>query len=305
MNRRLLLVLIALCTCISLTSGALAEGITPIGQPAPGGNGNIVEVTRYTWLGTNIVRHDILIDTAIAGDPQTAANYVTGPEPQASLNCQATSDQPEVVAQFCLNSWSWPESAMPVRVKYNPVDPAGLDVPSAIGPIQNAIEQWSSVTPNFSYVFDGTTTARPTACDTDASVDGINTIAWVDGIAGVKGILAQTCTVRTPEGALQGFDMEISSNIPWSIDTPTPPKTYDLYSNMLHEMGHGAGLAQSQYSSAVMYSSLNSATEKRTLTPDDIAALEAKYGDSTQEGNPVVVGPHDAYKLNVPGIIHD
>jgi len=296
MNRRYLLALIAIVACVTFSTGALADGITPIGStPAPS-NGSIIDVTRITQQGTNFVRRDIMIDTNVVADPQAAADQVAGTEGQTSPTCFATPDQSEVVAQYCLNSWSWPAGTMPVKVKYNPVDPGGASVPSALGPIQNAIQQWSSVTPNFTYLFDGTTTAGPTACDSDSNADGINTIAWVDGINGVKGILAQTCTVRNPDGALVEFDMQINSNIPWSIGDPTPPNTYDLYSNVLHEMGHGAGLAHSQYPNAVMYASLNSATEKRSLTPDDMDALDAKYGSIPAAG---------PYRVVAPGIIRD
>ncbi|HKS92494.1 MAG TPA: matrixin family metalloprotease [Tepidiformaceae bacterium] len=277
MNRRYLLALIAIIACVAFSTGALADSITPVGAPTGTSNGSIVDVTRYSLQGSNVVRRDIMVDTRIAADPQAAADQVAGTA-NDTPTCVATADQGQAVAQYCLNSWTWPAGAMPVRVKYNPVDPGGVDVPSALGPIQNAIQQWSSVTPNFTYLYDGTTTARPTACDSQSDADGINTIAWVDGINGVKGILAQTCTVRDTSGALVEFDMQINSNIPWSIADPTPIHSYDLYSNILHEMGHGAGLAHSQYANAVMYASLNSATEKRTLTADDTAALLAKYG---------------------------
>lgn len=296
MNRRLLLALVTIVSCFGLSSGALAGGITPIGDLPSTPTGPIVEVTRFTRQGDNVLRRDILIDTSIAGDPQAVADQLTQNEAPAPVTCATTPTQSEVVAQYCLNSWSWPESSMPVHVKYNPLGPDGTTVPSALGPIENAIQQWSSVTSNFKYVYDGATSRRPTTCESESNADGVNTIAWVDGIGGTYGILAQTCTVTNPAGALVEFDLEINTNVPWSIDNPTPPGKYDLYSNMLHELGHGAGIAHSQYASAVMWSSLNTATEKRTLTADDIAALQAKYGGALQSGQ---------YRVNVPGLIHD
>lgn len=301
MNRPLLLLLIALFACIAFSSGALADGITPIGSK-PSASGGIIEIQRETWLGPDILHRDIVIDTRIVPDPVAAANRLSGTENQASLNCQSTPNQPEaVVAQYCLNAWSWSPSAMPVHVSYNPTDPGGVAVPSAVGPIENAVQQWSSVTPNFQYVYDGSTTLRPTACGSEANADGVNTIAWVDGIDNSPGILAQTCTVRTADGHLLEFDMQINSQIPWSIDDPTPPGMYDLYSNVLHELGHGAGIAHSQYASSDMWSSLASATEKRTLTPDDAAALLANYRAALQ----VPLASHNAFRVMVPGIMHD
>jgi hypothetical protein len=285
MMRRWLIPVLAAVMCLAFMQGAAADGITPVGSQDSGASGAVVDIVRITPAGENVLRRDILVDTTQVEDPEAAADQVAGvPESQAGPNCQSTPQQDEVVAEYCLNVWAWPSTAMPVRVKYNPDDPGGAAVPSAIEPIQNAIEQWSSVTQNFKYLFDGTTTARPTACDDQSNADGINTIAWVDGIGGVNGILAQTCTVRQPDGALVEFDMQLNANMAWSIDTPTPSQTYDLYSNILHEMGHGAGIAHSQYPSAVMFQSLNPATEKRTLTPDDEAALKAKYDAPAQSG---------------------
>jgi hypothetical protein len=237
-----------------------------------------------------------MVDTTLAGDAEVAADQLVAPESQTAPTCVSTPQSADVVAEYCLNDWSWPTTDMPVRVKYNPTDPGGADVPSAIDPIQNSIQQWSSVTPNFSYLFDGTTTARPTACEDQSNADGINTIGWVDGIGGVNGILAQTCTVRTPEGVLVEFDMELNAKMAFSIDTPTPPRSYDLYSNMLHEMGHGAGIAHSQYVGAVMFQSLDLATEKRQLTADDIDALKAKYE---------AAGASDAYHVIIPDLARD
>jgi hypothetical protein len=293
--RRFVIALSAALLGLTFATGALADGITPVGTPPPA-PGSIVDVVRYTAAGGHIVRHDIMVDTSIVADPEFAADQVVGAAAQTSPTCASTPQPQGAVAEYCLNSWSWPAAAMPIRVKYNPVDPGGSDVVSIVAPLQAAIDAWSAVTPNFSYLFDGVTTARPTACEDESNADGINAVAWVDGIGGVNGILAQTCTVRTPDGALVEFDLEINAKMAWSVDTPTPPKTYDLYSNLLHELGHGAGLAHSQYPSAVMFQSLNAATEKRALTPDDIAGLEAKYNASGQGG---------AYHVIIPGLIRD
>lgn len=293
--RRLLFWTVLAVIALSTATGALADGVTPIGSPSPAA-GAVIDIVRYTAAGEFIVRHDILVDTSIAPDPDAAADQVVASQADTSVTCVDTSDPADAVAQYCLNSWAWPASAMPIRIRYNPEAPAGQTVVSAIGPIQNAVEQWSSVTPNFTYLFDGTTTARPTLCDDNSNIDGLNTVAWVAQIGDTPGILGQTCTARTPDGALAEFDMQISTQVPWSIDQPTPHRTYDLYSNLLHEFGHGAGIAHSQSPNAVMYFSLNTATEKRQLRPDDIAALQAKYGTPAQSG---------AYRVTIPGLIRD
>ena len=57
----------------------------------------------------------------------------------------------------------------------------------------------------------------------------------------------------------------------------------DLVSIVTHEVGHFIGIAHSPIPSAVMYYSYALGSIKRTLTPDDIAAVCAIYPPSVQK----------------------
>jgi hypothetical protein len=57
----------------------------------------------------------------------------------------------------------------------------------------------------------------------------------------------------------------------------------DLVSIVTHEVGHFLGIAHSPYPSAVMYYSYETGSLKRTLQPDDIAAVCAIYPPDRQK----------------------
>lgn len=73
----------------------------------------------------------------------------------------------------------------------------------------------------------------------------------------------------------------------------TPPAEWDLYSTVLHELGHGLGLGHGLPSS-VMSSTLAPGTQRRALTEDDLAGLRALYGE-----------PDFAYRMTAPGAARD
>ena len=177
---------------------------------------------------------------------------------------------------------------MPISVSYN----ATLESPrpSLAAPIQNAVDQWSSATPStFRFVYAGTTSAHTGACDGDGVPDGVNTIAYVTTLQ--PGILGQTCTLTaedsgSSQAVLFEFDMQLNWTIDWGGQTVKPGQ-YDVFSTILHEMGHAAGLAHScplnspkctaSDIASVMYASLKQGVEKRTLTQDDMDGLRALY----------------------------
>lgn len=183
-----------------------------------------------------------------------------------------------VSAQYAVNKHRWAAASMPISVAYNAIDaPDGID---AAPLIEDAVARWNDVSPGtFAFSWTGASTGETGSCGTAVQRDGVNTVKFVDFLP--TGTLGQTCTVwSVSAGAgapLVEFDMELSSTVQWSTEETTPGNRYDLWSTVLHEVGHAAGLGHTKDGTAVMYASLKAGTQKRTLTPDDREGLLAAY----------------------------
>jgi hypothetical protein len=79
-----------------------------------------------------------------------------------------------------------------------------------------------------------------------------------------------------PSGSTRGGDIFLDSDTTFRIGS-----YLDLYSTLLHETGHALGLAHSNLSSAVMYSTILSVYSG--LGADDIAGIQAIYGTRTAD----------------------
>jgi hypothetical protein len=229
-----------------VTAALLVGGNRQVSHPDPGEGGYVV------------IRH-VLLDGDMVSRPEHDA-------PGA------------VTAQYTVNRHRWAAVSMPITVAYNASGaPEGID---AAPLIQDAIEKWNAVAPNaFSFSWAGMSAGTAGSCRASVQRDGVNTVTFADDLP--FGTLGQTCTVwSVSAGAtapLVEFDMELSSKVQWSTAETTPANHYDLWSTVLHEMGHAAGLGHTQDTSAVMYASLKAGHQRRTLTDDDIAGLEAGY----------------------------
>lgn len=245
-------------------------------QPA---SANIVEEVRVTQANGYILERHILVDRSIEPDTAAAADAIAG----------TTADSGgTVTAQYVLNRWKWPSTAIPVAVSYNPANENGR--PSLQPMIIDALQQWSSVSGSaFRFAFVGTTSAHSGACESsgpDGNPDGINTIEWVPSISR-PGVLGQTCTVQTPDGrTLVEFDMQLNASFNWGTGLSIAADQYDLASTILHEVGHAAGIGHSKDGNAVMFSRLALKTLRRTLTPDDMDALREAYPDANLSPQP-------------------
>jgi hypothetical protein len=183
-----------------------------------------------------------------------------------------------VSAQYTVNKHRWASASMPISVAYN-ADGAPGEIDAA-PLIEDAVARWNDVSPGtFAFTWSGASTGETGSCGTSVQRDGVNTVKFVDDLP--SGTLGQTCTVwSVSAGAsapLVEFDMELSSTVQWSTAETTPGNRYDLWSTVLHEVGHAAGLGHTNDGTAVMYASLKAGTQKRTLTPDDREGLLAAY----------------------------
>ncbi len=193
-----------------------------------------------------------------------------------------------VTAAYKINNNIWDVSNLPVSVHFNPANsPEGQDIELMI---QTSLAQWNGVAGSaFAFTFSGTSTAPATTCGSPFSIDGVNTITFVNSLS--PGTLGITCTVwspsRGPGAPLVEFDMQLNANINWGFGASVGPGQYDLASTMLHELGHAAGLAHPcgvggngctpSEESSVMFPSLKAQQQKRELRADDVAAIIAAY----------------------------
>lgn len=196
-------------------------------------------------------------------------------------------DSEAVSAQFKVNDHRWIPASLPVSVGFNPAGaPDGLD---AVPLLLHAIEQWNGVAPDvFAFEWKGSSTGSTGACETNTQRDGINTVKFVDYLP--FGVLGQTCSVWSISGGknvpLVEFDMELTTKMQWSTADETPPGHYDLWSTVLHEMGHAAGLGHTEDGGAVMYATLRSGQQRRLLADDDKQGLLTAYPQAAATATP-------------------
>lgn len=226
-------------------------------------------------ISGGLIEKHVLIATSATDDPSALADEVTG--------IPATPDG--VTAQFVTNPWKWSPDKLPLWVHYNPSLEAPL--PSLAPALANAVQQWSSVSPTtFAFAIGADTDADTGACDRRPELDGLNTVRYVTTLR--AGVLGQTCSYQPDDNPAEDteFDMELSWNINWSGAATMAPGEYDIFSTVLHEMGHAAGLGHScdpvrkcpqAGMDAVMYYALALGQMKRQLAEDDIKGLEAQY----------------------------
>lgn len=235
------------------------------GEPAPTPVG--VEEVRIA-VDENYVLERHVFFAPNAQDTAATADALAGPSAVSPGGASAA---------FVVNNHLWAAGAMPVLVYYNgSSEPDGLGVAAVL---QTELQTWSSTGASFAFAYGGANSEPPGACEgATGNRDGSNTIAFVSTLP--NQVLGQTCTISARGGsqsALMEFDMQIAIDIPWVAGQTNPRNTYDLPSTMLHELGHAAGLGHSSVRSAVMYASLANGEQKRTLTADDIAAINAAY----------------------------
>ncbi len=150
--------------------------------------------------------------------------------------------------------------------------PAGLT--GEFAAVRAAAATWNAAGADFRFGDGAESGADTGACANGA--DGRNTVGWgaLDGP-----LLAVTCSLFRNEGGELNveteFDIRIDPEWGWTVAAPA---NMDLQSVVLHEFGHALGLGHAPNSATVMFADYPPATEKRTLTQDDLDGLFGLYG---------------------------
>jgi hypothetical protein len=155
--------------------------------------------------------------------------------------------------------------------------------------IDEALNVWAAVSgfSNLGLVADGDVNAGGPEAD-DGHLGDIRIAAWEITSSGTT--LAHAFQPGTENefgagGTLAG-DMHIDVNRTW-VDDPTDTTSdgdFDLFTVVLHELGHSLGLNHSTESGSVMEANYEGA--RRTLHADDIAGIQALYGPAQAAPEP-------------------
>jgi hypothetical protein len=160
-----------------------------------------------------------------------------------------------------------------VAVLYNPSGaPVAADVAAELS---DALATWNAA-PGSVY------RARYQGTTSGTSLDGANVVSWGPSSLFGAGTLGFADTLFGEEtGNIVKSDVHLNAEVDWSTTEPVPSFGIDLPTVLVHEEGHVAGLGHSSDPTAVMYSNYLSGTDKRTLTADDVAAIDAIYPVTT------------------------
>ncbi|MFN0147095.1 MAG: matrixin family metalloprotease [Dehalococcoidia bacterium] len=192
-----------------------------------------------------------------------------------------------VTAAFAI--WvKWARQDVPVTVYYNPAgEPAGVD---GLGALREGMASWNSVPRQyFRFIDGGLTGAAAGDCTSDVPGDGLNTLSWGDL---PPRVLGRTCYVSDGRSRVDNQDRIFEGDIVlgkrtrFSTVAVTPQDSYDLRSNVLHELGHLLGLDHTDKEPAVMLPTLSLGLQRRTPTDDDVDGIRALYGDGSPPTTP-------------------
>ncbi|MBA4181355.1 MAG: hypothetical protein C0506_12260 [Anaerolinea sp.] len=197
----------------------------------------------------------------------------------------------EVAAQYVTSGFKW--TANTTSWGYNSAGVAASVSGTASSAVSAGASAWNGAGSNFSFTGGFASGAGTGACG--GGTDGANTVGWA---AQSGSVLAVTCTWYNSGGggfaSAVEFDMQIDPDWSWTTGSPI---SIDLQSVATHEFGHALGLNHSASGSAVMYASYGSGSDKRALTGDDIAGIQAIYGTP---GGPTATPANTASATNTP-----
>lgn len=156
----------------------------------------------------------------------------------------------------------------------------GFELAHYVAMIDAALNVWASVSnfTNLGMVTDGG--VAPGAPESAGGAQGdIRIAAWEISTTGVLAHAFEPGNEAVfGAGGSIGGDIHLDVNRNW-VDDPTDTTAdsdFDLFTVLLHELGHALGLGHSRVSGSVMQANYLGA--RRTLHADDIAGIRAIYG---------------------------
>jgi hypothetical protein len=249
----------------------LAAGLALLGADSASatgkGNGRIIAVTGLSSAdGEQVIVHILASAQAGKSDQEVADAALNG------VNARAItwSDY-----SLLANSWDQFFDGVGgndfVTQRYNSKDePLG-----ARAAVDRSRATWNAADSPFAFEVGmesvGKCPSLVQECKGRQTFDGYNDIAWMP----LRD--ANTLAVTWSGTSTDEADVAFNTNFTWSNDNPA--SAIDIETVALHEFGHVAGIGHSDVELAIMEPVY--AGVRRSLTADDIAALQAWYGSGS------------------------
>jgi hypothetical protein len=261
-------------------------------QPGPGRASQAVQELEFVVERADGSFVDAHFLVAAGGDDALAAATAAAHQlfPGSELYASAGDSEPvpgAVTAQWAPWGWRWDSAELPATVTYNP---SGNPTSFTAADVAAVLDIWSSVpTSSFAFAYAGLTGSPASMSSTGA--DGQNVIAWADLGCASGCVLG----VTTKSFSSHEADIVLNSNTGARLGDGTGG-TFDVFSVLLHEAGHLAGLEHScpvfgpctpGERDAVMFFSYDGI--QRALAEDDVDGLSLLYPENQDDGSAGII----------------
>jgi hypothetical protein len=205
----------------------------------------------------------------LAADDDVVRIFPASPEllrGERVVACAGALVEGAVAETFSLYGNGWPAAGGGAELRYHIANsPGDIPLEQVTGEIRRALGAWAQ---------HGNVRFAPAL---DAQGDATIAIRFARGshgdaypFDGQGRVLAHTFYPSPPNPEPLAGDMHLDADETWGIGVNT-----DIYTVVLHELGHALGIGHSDQPGAVMYPYYRSLT---ALSADDIAAVQSLYG---------------------------